>query len=140
MRTPPPASFLKARIFLVTGLILLLFGAIFYRAFKLQVLDANSLQKMASSQHTKTVSVQAKRGDIYDRNSRELAVSIEVDSVYAQPVKVESARLYARALAPVLAMERSEIEKRLNSERGFVWLKRQIDLKEEERGTVAELE
>ncbi|MBI5586913.1 MAG: PASTA domain-containing protein [Deltaproteobacteria bacterium] len=131
---------MNLRIYLVLGFFILFFSAILFRAFQLQVLDTKDLKSMAMRQHKRTVNVQSKRGDIYDRNSKELAVSIEVDSVYAQPGKIESPRSAAKALAPVLSMDRREIEKKIRSATNFVWLKRQVDLRDEERKAVAELE
>lgn len=131
---------LKYRVYFVLALFFIFFSAVFLRAFQLQILEAPKLKKMAAKQHRKTVNVQSKRGDIYDRNLKELAVSIEVDSVYAQPGKVESPAKAARSLAPVLSMDAREIEKKLSSGQNFVWIKRQVDLKEEERGAVTSIE
>lgn len=126
----------KYRLYLVLGLFSVLFLAILARAFELQVLESDGLKKMAMRQHKKTVSVQSKRGDIYDRNLKELAVSIEVDSVYAQPSRIDSPRQAARVLAAALSMDRSEIESRISSSPNFVWLKRQVDLKDEQRKAI----
>lgn len=127
----------RFRIFIVLGLFVVLFSVVFARAFQLQVLKAGELKRIASSQHTGSIVVRAKRGDIYDRNLNELAVSIEVDSIYAQPAKVASARGAARTLSPILGINARSLEKRMKSSRSFVWLKRQVDLKESERDVVA---
>jgi len=132
-------SYLRLRIYLVFGLFIVFFGGIFARAFHLQVLESASLKEMAARQHSRTISVRSRRGEIYDRNLKELAVSIEVDSVYAQPVKVPSPRAAAEALAPILSVSRKQLERRLGSGAGFVWLKRQIDLSDEQRAKVREI-
>ncbi len=133
-------SYLRFRIFFIFGFFILFFIIIFLRAFQLQVLDSKRLTRMAARQHRKIVNIQSRRGEIYDRNLKELAVSIEVDSVYAQPPKIDSPRATARALAPILSMEAGELERKLKSESNFVWLKRQIDLKENQRKTVEDLD
>ncbi|MFQ5735348.1 MAG: penicillin-binding protein [Thermodesulfobacteriota bacterium] len=139
-RKKPARDYMKYRAGFVFVFFILVFGAIFARAFQLQVIDGPRLKKMASRQHNTTFNIQSRRGDIYDRNSKELAVSLEVDSVYAQTRKVGSARSAARRLAPLLSMSRSEIEGKLRSIRGFVWLKRQVDLTDERREAVKSID
>ena len=69
----------------------------------------------------------APRGSILDREGRELAVSVEATSVYAIPDDVENPRAAAQALAPLLGLTAREVLERLESEHGFVWIRRQID-------------
>ncbi len=130
----------KRRVLWVLAFFSLCFAAILFRAFQLQVMDTGELKARAMRQHKRTVNVQSKRGDIYDRNFKELAVSIEVDSVYAQSSKIDSPREVARVIAPVLSMNRREIEKKIGSAANFVWLKRQVDLKDEERKLLSGIE
>lgn len=130
----------KPRLYIIIGIFAIFFAAIFLRAFQLQILENDKLKKLALRQHRKTVNIQSKRGDIYDRNLKELAISIEVDSIYAQPGKVESPRVVSKALAPLLQMDKDELEKKLKSSGNFVWLKRQVDLNEEQRKIVAEFD
>ncbi len=129
-------SYHNLRLAVALVVFLGVFGAVFARAFELQVLDSPKLKKMAASQHTKTLTVQSRRGDIYDRNGKALAVSIEVDSVYAQTTRIKSVRDASRELAAALSMKRSEVESALRSRRGFVWIKRQVDLTDEARAKV----
>ncbi len=134
------AALSRVRIYLLLALFAVFFAAIAFRAFQLQALQSGKLGKMAANQHTRTVAVPSRRGEIYDRNLKELAVSLETDSVYAEPAKIESPRAASRALSKAISMSAQDIEKRINSGRGFVWLKRQIDLREEDRRKVAAIE
>lgn len=133
-------SYLKVRIFLIFGFFMVFYAAIFARAFQLQVLEGKHLQRMAARQHKRTVNIQPKRGGIYDRNLKELAVSLEVDSVYVQPSKVDSPRQTARRLAPMLSMDAPELERKLRGDNNFVWLKRQVDLTDDQRKAVEDLD
>lgn len=135
-----PKSYLKLRVYIITGFFLLFFLAIFGRAVHLQIIQGPELKKMATRQHSKTLNLQSKRGDIFDRNAKELAVSIEVDSVFAQPNKIESPRTVAKVLSPLIGVSSAELEKKLRGDAGFVWLKRQVDLKDEQRQIVRELD
>jgi cell division protein FtsI (penicillin-binding protein 3) len=56
--------------------------------FQLQVLKKEQLYKMAAQQHHVQIPLVPKRGTVYDQKENELAVSIEVDSVYADARKV----------------------------------------------------
>lgn len=130
-------GFSKTRFFFAAALIALLFAVIFARAVDLQVIQSPELKRAAARQHNKTVNILPKRGEILDRNLKELAVSMEVDSVYADPRKVESPEAAARTLSKILKADRADIEGKLKTGVSFVWLKRQVDLNEAERGVIA---
>ncbi len=133
-------NWLRARIFLVLGCFFLLFGVVFARAFQIQVLDSRALTARAENQTTKTIKILPRRGTIYDRNQNELAVSIEVDSIYAHPAKVTERKRAARAVAKITGVSRQEVEKKLASNKSFVWIKRQVDLSSEEKKLLAGLD
>lgn len=138
-RKGPKGSDPKYRLYFVFAFFIVFFSAIFMRAFQLQVVDSKSLKKMAARQHRKTVNIQSKRGDIYDRNLKELAVSIEVDSIHARPADIESPRTVAKVLSPIVAIPSWEIEKKLKTG-NFVWIKRQVDITDEQRKIIKELD
>src|SRR3990170_2044521 len=83
-------SWLKFRIILVLLSFIFIFTLIFVKAFQLQVLDRDKLKAIADKEYLKTMNIMPRRGTIYDRGMRELAVSLEVDSVYAQPAKMDN--------------------------------------------------
>jgi cell division protein FtsI (penicillin-binding protein 3) len=117
----------RTRVVLLALACFVWFSLISYRLVDLQVVRHLELAGKVERQHQRTLEVTPKRGVIYDRNRRELAVSIGVDSVFVVPADVEDAALAARALAPVLELDSTEIEHRLRSSQSFVWLKRKID-------------
>lgn len=129
-------SWLKFRIVAVFAFFVFLFSVILVRAVQIQVIDGDNFLQRAKNQHVRTVDVPSSRGVIYDRNLKEFAVSIEVDSVYARPRRVKDALAASRALSKPLALKRAELRKGLSSGKNFVWLKRQVDLSEEERGLI----
>jgi len=130
---------IKPRVYCVLVFFIAAFSVIAFRAFQLQVLEGDELKSRAARQHGGYVKVKSKRGGIYDRNNKELAISIDVDSIYAQPKSVRSRRRVSRTLAPITGISARGIEQRLGSGRGFVWLKRQIDLSKGEREKIAAL-
>ena len=77
-----PGKWLKMRMMLAAGLLSVLLVLIAYRAWVLQVREAEKLRAMAEDQYLQDVELPARRGRILDRNGVELAASAEVDSVH----------------------------------------------------------
>jgi cell division protein FtsI (penicillin-binding protein 3) len=85
---------------------------------------------MAEGQHLRELRVSPRRGAIYDRHGAELAVSADVDSVYANPRRLkameQNPRNVARRIAKVLDVDPERLAKRLAADRYFVWIERQV--------------
>lgn len=96
------------------------------RLFWLQVLDHRSLTLRADEQQQRTVSVRAHRGGIFDRNLTPMALSLPVESLFANPRHVTDAAAEAARLAPILGVDRVSLRHSLDSRRGFVWVARQV--------------
>src|SRR5437879_12168756 len=76
------------RLCLLAGIFFLWCGAICSRLVYLQVFRYGNFEQRAQHQQQRTEEVSAKRGIIYDRQGRELAMSISVDSVFAVPAEM----------------------------------------------------
>jgi cell division protein FtsI (penicillin-binding protein 3) len=73
------------------------------------------------------------RADIIDRNGVLLATTLDVPSLYADPKLVSDKRDAARKLAAALPeLNVNEIYAKLTSDKGFVWLERQLTPRQEE--------
>jgi cell division protein FtsI (penicillin-binding protein 3) len=121
----------RTRLF---ALILALWGAIVVgRLVQIQIADGSRYRAKAQRQQERRVEIPGQRGSILDREGRELAVSVEAASIYAIPDDVENPRATAEKLAPVLGMATREILERLSSDRGFVWVRRQLDAEAADR-------
>jgi stage V sporulation protein D (sporulation-specific penicillin-binding protein) len=55
------------------------------------------------------VPVDARRGNVYDRNGNELVTSISVDSAYAFPPQVENKEEAAARIAEALGMDKEDV-------------------------------
>ena len=124
-----PSRWVKARLYLCAGLIGCCFGALCWRAYVLQVREAEKLRTMAEDQYLKDVELPPQRGRILDRNGVELAASTEVDSVHVNArmlIAADRVSETARALADALGLDRRELEKKLKARRYFTWVKRRI--------------
>jgi cell division protein FtsI (penicillin-binding protein 3) len=107
------------------------------RAFHLQVSSGEQLRGMAEDQHLRKLRVSPRRGAIYDRHGAELAVSADVDSVYANPRRLKAMeqdpRSVARRLAGILDVDAERLAERLGSDRYFVWIDRRVTPHEAKR-------
>ncbi|MBI2461915.1 MAG: PASTA domain-containing protein [Candidatus Rokubacteria bacterium] len=124
MREPP--SRLRVRALLLTGLLAVAFGAVVFRLADLQLVRHDELARLAERQHSKTITLRPRRGPIYDRHGQVLAVSSEVESIYALPGRVPDPAALAARLAPLLEEPAGELAARLKSDRPFVWLRRRV--------------
>lgn len=123
----PVQRWIRWRVGLCVGALLLVLAFVVRRAYQLQVRDGLRLKELATQQYLKHIELPARRGPIFDRHGAPLAVSVEVDSVCANPRQVgAAARETAMRLAPVLGLARGELLGRLRSRRFFVWLKRRV--------------
>jgi cell division protein FtsI (penicillin-binding protein 3) len=118
----------KIRIKLIGCLFAVVFVTVLSRAYYLQIITTDEWVKRAERQHQKTVQLTPARGNISDRNGLPLAVSIEMDSCFAEPKVIENIPETATKLAPLLGMSHQELEKKLgdNKLKHFVWLQRRI--------------
>lgn len=105
------------------------FVALVWRAVDLQVFNQDFLQNQGDARHLRVVTLAAHRGMILDRNGEPLAVSTPVDSVWANPQELATAREYWPALAKILQLDPDQMRRRLEarSEREFAYLKRHVD-------------
>jgi cell division protein FtsI/penicillin-binding protein 2 len=108
-------------IFFIGGLI-----AIFVRVYQLQVLQQEYLCGIAKNGIIGTTKLPPKRGVIYDREGHELAISVQVGSVFAHPKQIKDKTKTARELSKILGEKQSLILKLLKPDRSFVWIKRRI--------------
>lgn len=104
--------------------------AVIVRAYKLQVTQGDEHRATADAQQLRDVHLSPRRGTIYDRHGAELAVSVDADSVYANPRQMHrdgiNIELAATQLASTLGIDRERAFARLSSDRLFVWLERHV--------------
>ena len=105
------------------------FLALAGRALWLQGVSNQFLQKQGASRYERTLELPATRGKIFDRNGIVLASSLPVKAVWAIPEDVkESPSQKLRELARLLDMPEADLLKKLDSDRTFVYLKRQVEM------------
>jgi len=111
---------------IIAGVALLWITAVFGRLSYLQLFRHSEYLARAQRQQQRTIEITPKRGGIYDRNMRPLAMSIPVDSAFAVPSEIADETLAARLISGVLNIPREVLETRFESSRSFVWIARKL--------------
>jgi cell division protein FtsI (penicillin-binding protein 3) len=111
---------------LVLVLMLGAFAALIIRSLYLQGFNSEFLGDKGRARFERVLDISATRGRITDRHGDVLAVSTPVRSIWAIPEDAQLTPAQARNLAILLEMDVREINRKLASERDFVYLKRQL--------------
>jgi len=113
-------------LLLVAGVALLWTTGVFGRLSYLQLIKHGEYLARAQRQQQRTIEITPKRGIIYDRNLRALAMSVPVKSAFAVPGEIADESLAARLLSGVLSVPQDVLEARMASSRSFVWILRKL--------------
>jgi len=119
-------KWIRFRIYAVATMFAVGLVVILARGYQLQVRERDKLTAIARAGYSGVVNLPPMRGTIYDRKGNELAVSVEVGSVYAHPPQVEDKARAALKLSRVLAVSEAELLGLLERDVRFVWLRRKV--------------
>lgn len=108
------------------GLVLALLG-LGFRLFQVQVVQAEELATQGLSQRLVTRDLAPQRGKIFDRNGELLAMTVEAQSLWANPGQIDEPLWVAQQIGGLLGVDSQELLARLESDRDFVYLKRQVE-------------
>jgi len=111
---------------MVAGVALLWTTGVFGRLSYLQLIKHGEYLARAQRQQQRTIEITPRRGIIYDRNLRALAMSVPVKSAFAVPAEIADESLAARLLSGVLGVPQDVLEARMASSRSFVWVSRKL--------------
>src|SRR6478609_3523 len=115
------------RLYILLGFLLFWFIVICGRLVWLQIINYGDYTQRAARQQQRSIEVSPVRGNIYDRRGNELAMTVNVDSVFAVPSEVPDVHSTSQVLARVLKADSSEIEGHMRGSRAFAWIARKID-------------
>lgn len=119
----------RYRIYLLLAATVLGYGAVISRLYRIQVTDHDLYEGRSISQTQRNIRVERERGTIFDRRGRELAVSIRVRSLAANPRKfltLDERIKTAERLAPVVGVASEDIVRRLQRPGEFSWVARKL--------------
>ncbi len=111
---------------LMALLILGSFGVLIGRAFYLQTLNNDFLQEKGESRYRRDIEISASRGRIADRHGDVLAISTPMKSIWAIPPATTLTPVQARQLAALLETDVKQLTRKLDTDKTFVFLRRQI--------------
>ena len=117
----------KWKIAVVGGFMLVLFLSVCIKALDLQVLDRDRAFAIARKQHEGSSTLLPRRGKILDRNGKELAVNVEIKSIFANPYAVKNPAELSKVLSAKLGMPEKSLLQKLTSKSSFVWIDRLVD-------------
>ena len=126
-------KFVRFRIVLIALVFSLFFAVIAAKAVYLQIYQGPWLANMATEQVERSYRTSGNRGTIFDRNGTEMAVSIQVTSIAANPAEMADIRTAAAGLGRALKIDRRRLYRRFASNKPFVWVKRQATPREVEQ-------
>jgi cell division protein FtsI (penicillin-binding protein 3) len=103
------------------------------RLFWLQVVHHGEFLERAKQQQQRTFDVAPRRGVLYDRNLHELAMTVQVDSIFAVPSEIADKLAAAHALAAIVHADpddaqtaEEQIATRLEAGHSFAWVARRV--------------
>ena len=118
----------KKRLVVVLILACIVFTGLIFRTGYLQLIKGDWLTEKALDQQTRDIPIEPKRGTIYDRNMKELAVSVTKYTVWAKPVEVKDKEAAAKELSLMLGEEYEDVLKLLKKKNmALVRIKRWVD-------------
>ena len=120
----------KASILYVS--IFIMFSALMYQLVRIQVLEHKKYSTLALSQQTKRLELPTSRGLVFDRNGVELAKSMQVSSVFADPLLIKDKKSVAQIISKNLNLNSKKVANLLNKKKRFVWIKRRVTDEEAE--------
>ena len=122
------------RMGVVITLTACLLMVLFWRAYRLQVVDGDLHEAKALGQTIRSIVLEPQRGSIVSRDGESLAISVELNSLYAHPYLMTAEnkeRAYDTLVRLLPNIE--DLHERINSNRRFVWIKRRLQPEESER-------
>ncbi|MBI4411821.1 MAG: penicillin-binding protein 2 [Deltaproteobacteria bacterium] len=121
-----PVKWIKFRILCISLGFVAFLGLILHRSYQLQIAGSTRVDQLTSRQYKATLPISPRRGTIYDRNGKPLAVDIEVSSLAVHPRQITDAEGVVSALSAHLKIPTEKIREKLRSPKKFEWVIRRI--------------
>lgn len=111
------------------------FATLGYRATFLHLSQNPKLVRRAQTQYMAKIEEPPPRGNIFDADQEELAVSVPSYSVAVRPRRIKDKNKFLSNIAPALSMSIQDVSRKLDFEKKYVWLKRYVGREEKEKIT-----
>ncbi|MGE5633005.1 MAG: stage V sporulation protein D [Caulobacteraceae bacterium] len=117
---------MKRRIVIVLFAFFAVYAGLIGRLAFIQIINSSEYQQKALEQWTRDIPIQSKRGVIYDRNSKKLAVSATAYEIYVRPAMVKDKNAVAQALADTLEMDKDSLMQKISVKKDTVLIKKKV--------------
>lgn len=124
---------MKKRAIMVNTIITFTFIAVIFRLADIMLVNHQWFLDKARDQQIKKETVPVRRGIIFDRKGRELAINLDTESVYCDPAEITSPDRVAAALSHTINNKPDVILTRLSANSRFNWIERKVSLDETQR-------
>ncbi len=116
----------KKRTIILNTAVVFGFFIVFFRLAGLMVFDHRILSEKAKSQQIKAQEIRVTRGNIYDRRGRDLAVNMELESLYCDAREVTIDRNRMARLSAALGVSPGVIQAKFQQDKRFTWINRKL--------------
>lgn len=117
----------NSRLYLLAAMLVFWCVAICARLVYLQIFCYGSFVKQAEHQQQRAIPLAAKRGVIYDRAGRELAMSVMVDSAFAVPTEVKDLPTAISLISRITGEDAHVVLADCRAHKTFCWVARKAD-------------
>jgi len=123
-----PSISSKRRLVVIFFIVSLFMFALIIRLGWIQIVQGEHYKELANSQQTRDIPIPSKRGTIYDRNGKELAISASTNTIWAKPKEVTEPEKAGEILSEILDLDADETIKKLKDTKyGLVRVERWVD-------------
>jgi len=117
----------KKRAIILNTAIIFSFVLVSLRLTDLMIVNHERLSERAKQQHMKAEDIQVRRGIIFDRRGRELALNLELESLYCDPETLSIDNEDMKKLSSLISREPKIILAKIPDEGRFAWIERKLE-------------
>ncbi len=121
---------IRQRAGLLSGILILAFLVVVARLTDIMLISHDWFLNKARMQQLKKEEFPVKRGMIFDRRGRELAVNLETESVFCDPEEVKAPDKIVSALFGTIDRRRDVLLAKLSSGGRFNWIARKLEIED----------
>lgn len=117
-------SVCRVRYFILLSVLAVAGASLVWRISHLNITQRDFLLKQSDARIRRQIHIPAHRGMITDRHGKPLAISAQVFAVWVNPKLMTEKDESLKSLVNLLEIKKEVLEKKLNTDRSFVYLKR----------------
>lgn len=118
---------IKRRIVVVLFVFFAIYAGLIGRLAFIQIINSSEYQQKALDQWTRDIPIQSKRGAIYDRNLKKLAISASAYEIYVRPAMIKDKDAVAQALSDVIGLNKEALVEKVSAKKDTVLIKKKVD-------------